>query len=948
MAIVKGKKIKSTGQGAAYNPNLYAPGSVVQTGDIQTTYGEIKSVPGKGDVQRQTSTPISKLTSQIKPTTTAAPGYQWVKQNDGSYGQFVIPGGPSDPNTTPETLFGDTPPEPTTIDEGLAQTYTNNPEPGLTQGDYWNTLTNDQRTNWGSNGMYSNPDFIAGYNAWVEKQSNPPPDPNTTVDTPTAAEIALENDFQTRKEKSAADFAAGIIQTDPYANYATYDDWRAGESAYNAGLVANAESNTAAQNAIDDAAFGASRNAAETSIEGVKNSMSQSREGAMGSSAPKIASQFTERTMAAIKLNQDRLDLAKAQRRQALNAMRHAQELNDVDGQARYAAQIAEAEKDILAAEVQQAQLDESAARTAASIANIGKVQTETIQAQFDSMGERAADLTPVELSSMADYAGLSIGQVTAMQQTAVLTAHLENLKSKGDIEKNAKEIQKDEALIAQYAKELPTAGMTADQQNFEYYNGLTKENKEKYIGLLAIEKGSTLTKYTDANGVEHTIAFNPITNQSIEIQTSGDGGSTSSTTSSVSNLFLSNVTQGYGAPISYEPGGVHHGLDVSLPGGNAADVPATISGKVTLIPDQYPGVKKGYGNRVMITDELTGERHYLSHLSSFSVADGELVEAGKSIGKQGNTGYTIPSKTGDGTHVDFEIKDAGGNFMNPQEFLKNNQGGSVEYNQYGLLANTDANPTNELDKNAISYINAYMKSKNGAFPTATTMFGTSRGNNASKFAAAKNRAEELYYQATGSSFPDLSNLDSNKKLIAANNKLLNNQAIVGEAIARNFDLAIQGEITGNVNKNATVINRILNPIKLAIGDPATAAALVSNGTITQEFANLISLRNASGTTVSDKDMAEMLIPFGTSVEAQKAIVQRLRAEAVNIHDALADQNKILWEDIDPLQQNVNNPNRIAKLKGDQAKSEVDDIDLYGQHYTNSQLLAPSTDTLKW
>jgi glycine cleavage system H lipoate-binding protein len=156
--------------------------------------------------------------------------------------------------------------------------------------------------------------------------------------------------------------------------------------------------------------------------------------------------------------------------------------------------------------------------------------------------------------------------------------------------------------------------------------------------------------------------------------------------------------------------------------------------------------------------------------------------------------------------------------------------------------------------------------------------------------------------------------LKETKKLVTENNKILNKNEVLADTIARNFDLAIKGEITNNVNKNATIVNKALNSVYLALGDPAVNQALVSNGTISQEFSNLISIRNAAGTTVADKEMANELIKFGTSVEAQKAVVERLKAEAMNIHGALLDQNKELWKKIDPLEVDSQNPNRVAKL----------------------------------
>jgi hypothetical protein len=230
---------------------------------------------------------------------------------------------------------------------------------------------------------------------------------------------------------------------------------------------------------------------------------------------------------------------------------------------------------------------------------------------------------------------------------------------------------------------------------------------------------------------------------------------------------------------------------------------------------------------------------------------------------------------------------------------------GLKDYNQIGLLANTDFNPTKQGDKDAKFYLDQYLKT--GKIPTYRDVFGYRKDGQISQ---AQQRADDLYYQATGSSMPDANILSANKKLIADNNKVLNKNEILADTITKNFDLAIKGEITNNVNKNATIVNRVLNPIYLALGDPAVNQAMVSNGTISQEFANLISIRNASGTTVSDKDVANELIKFGTSVKAQKAVVERLKAEALNIHDALSSQNAKLYEVIDPLQTNPENPNR--------------------------------------
>lgn len=232
-----------------------------------------------------------------------------------------------------------------------------------------------------------------------------------------------------------------------------------------------------------------------------------------------------------------------------------------------------------------------------------------------------------------------------------------------------------------------------------------------------------------------------------------------------------------------------------------------------------------------------------------------------------------------------------------------------LPFAQYGLLANTDLNPTNIIDKAAQSYIDAYLKS--GGYPSSATF---ARGAKAGFVNDAKARAEELYYQATGESLPNPQQLKEYNKEIASNLSVINKNVIQADTINKNFNLAIQGEITDNVNKNATIINKILNPIYLALGDPATNQAMVSNGTISQEFANLISIRNSSGTMAADKLMADELIKFGTSVEAQKAVVERLQAEATNIHSALVDRNTELYKITDPLMKTSANPGRKAVI----------------------------------
>lgn len=70
-----------------------------------------------------------------------------------------------------------------------------------------------------------------------------------------------------------------------------------------------------------------------------------------------------------------------------------------------------------------------------------------------------------------------------------------------------------------------------------------------------------------------------------------------------------------------------------------------------------------GFGNQVQIRTD-SGEEVWLSHLLSGEVSVGQRVEAGDIVGIGGNTGNTIPGKGGDGSHLDFTVKNKNGQFM--------------------------------------------------------------------------------------------------------------------------------------------------------------------------------------------------------------------------------------------------------------------------------------------
>ena len=72
-----------------------------------------------------------------------------------------------------------------------------------------------------------------------------------------------------------------------------------------------------------------------------------------------------------------------------------------------------------------------------------------------------------------------------------------------------------------------------------------------------------------------------------------------------------------------------------------------------------------GYGKNVIVTDE-NGNQHYYNHLDSFNVQQGQQIVRGDNIGTMGNTGSVVPGPQGDGSHLDYRVKDVNGQWINP------------------------------------------------------------------------------------------------------------------------------------------------------------------------------------------------------------------------------------------------------------------------------------------
>lgn len=106
-----------------------------------------------------------------------------------------------------------------------------------------------------------------------------------------------------------------------------------------------------------------------------------------------------------------------------------------------------------------------------------------------------------------------------------------------------------------------------------------------------------------------------------------------------------------------------HNGIDIGMPAGT--EIHACATGKV--ITATYSDTA---GNYVVVQDATGYTTHYM-HMTSYNVSVGQEVKHGDIIGKVGSTGRST------GPHLHLGIKDAAGNWLNPEFLVSTYTGGS-------------------------------------------------------------------------------------------------------------------------------------------------------------------------------------------------------------------------------------------------------------------------------
>lgn len=317
----------------------------------------------------------------------------------------------------------------------------------------------------------------------------------------------------------------------------------------------------------------------------------------------------------------------------------------------------------------------------------------------------------------------------------------------------------------------------------------------------------------------------------------------------------------------------------------------------------------------------LTGQKVGLPESQTdFSFIDNDVQPTGKYTASTDAFGNPIVFNT-----VTGKFEDGNGNPVSSHDAPTIPNGNGVTYDQYGLLANTDFNPDNQIDQAANLYLDRYLKS--GTEPSARTLGLGTKAN----MASIAQRANDLYFAATGEPMPTPEIIKGNQKLINSNNSFANNLKIQEQTVKQNFGLNLENLQKNDLNTSGNnAVNNFLDNIKqFWLGNPEAAQYALQNATVQNEIGSLLAVRNATGTTVHDKLEASGLLPKGASFDQQKAMLKTLMQEADNAKKSLVDANADLYKQIDPLQQSPSNPAR-------QQTKENDTLDGYLRNNPNS------------
>ena len=140
-----------------------------------------------------------------------------------------------------------------------------------------------------------------------------------------------------------------------------------------------------------------------------------------------------------------------------------------------------------------------------------------------------------------------------------------------------------------------------------------------------------------------------------------------------------------------------HKGIDFAMKKGT--ELKAIVDGKIMIL--DYGNLKSG--KTVVIKGE-DGQTYIYGHLSEFNVKTGDVVHQGDLLGLSGNSGNVFGS--GGGYHLDFSVKNAEGQFIDPAPYTDFIQNMNDSKYMESLLADT----VQSINDNAFSFDNVMEK----------------------------------------------------------------------------------------------------------------------------------------------------------------------------------------------------------------------------------------------
>lgn len=233
----------------------------------------------------------------------------------------------------------------------------------------------------------------------------------------------------------------------------------------------------------------------EASIAGTVADMAQSREGIISSTKPQVAEKFKAELQTRIGEATNRLQAAQQQRTQVMSDLAQAQLEKRYDLVRGYQADLAQAdtelqrrqmEADDLSAKLSQEERltkQQEIDQTQAALeqgnkeAAQSRLNTETTQKIFDSMGTAITGLTTEQLSQMIDGTNFTLPMALTYQAAVELEAEAAQTKDALEANKLRLEAQK-------MKKDIQFVGKPTEVQEFEYYSSLTPAQKTEYNNL--------------------------------------------------------------------------------------------------------------------------------------------------------------------------------------------------------------------------------------------------------------------------------------------------------------------------------------------------------------------------------------------------------------------------------------------------------------------------------